>query len=66
MLWYRNIKTGNMLSPANKMAQELMEISSLYEPVQPTPLAEPVQEPPQGPPEDPPKEPTKAPKNKKE
>lgn len=51
MLWYRNIKTGNMLSPANKMAQELMETSPLYEPVRPAPVERTASEP--APPEEP-------------
>lgn len=62
---YRNIKTGNIISPASKEAGEIMAKSSLYEPVRPIRMEEPPKEPPQEPPKepDPPKEP-KAPKSK--
>lgn len=56
---YRNIKTGNLISPASKEAGEIMAKSSLYEPVRPIRIEEPAKEPPKepDPPKDPPKEP---------
>ena len=65
---YRNIKTGNLISPASKEAGEIMAKSSLYEPVRPIRMEEPPKEPPKepDPPQEPPKEPTKTPKAKKE
>lgn len=65
---YRNIKTGNLISPASKEAGEIMAKSSLYELVKPIRIEEPPKEPPKepDPPEEPPKEPAKTPKAKKE
>lgn len=65
---YRNIKTGNLISPASKEAGEIMAKSNLYEPVRPIRMEEPPKEPPKepDPPEEPPKEPAKTPKAKKE
>lgn len=59
---YRNIKTGNLISPASKEAGEIMAKSSLYELVKPIRIEEPAKEPPQEPPKepDPPEEPKAA------
>lgn len=57
---YRNIKTGNLISPATKEAGEIMAKSSLYEPVKPIRIEEPAKEPPQEPPKEP--DPPEAPK----
>lgn len=65
---YKNVKTGNILAPANRAQEVLMAGSPVYEPVKPIPMkvSEPPAEPPAEPPGEPPKEPAKAPKNKKE
>lgn len=62
---YRNMKTGNLISPASKEAGEIMAKSAMYERVRPIRMEEPAQDPPKepDPPQDPPKEP-KTPKNK--
>lgn len=62
---YRNMKTGNLISPASKEAGEIMAKSAMYERVRPIRMEEPAQEPPQDPPKEPdPPEKPKAPKNK--
>lgn len=57
---YRNIKTGNLISPASKEAGEIMAKSSLYELVKPIRIEEPAKEPPQETPKEP--DPPEAPK----
>lgn len=59
---YRNIKTGNLISPASKEAGEIMAKSSLYELARPIRMEEPAKESPQEPPKepDPPEEPKAA------
>lgn len=45
---YQNVKTGNILAPANEAQENLMARSPLYAPVRPAPLKEPEPEAPAG------------------